>query len=67
MVKNVATKNANYYNSWSVYMVQNIFTKALKIENSLLKSLHSSVNEIKDHGSVIKFYSAGKTNMQIIS
>lgn len=47
-------------------MVQNIFTKALKIENSLLKSLHSSVNEIKDHGSVIKFYSAGKTNMQII-
>lgn len=48
--QNIATKNIYYYNSWSVHMAEKkIFTKDIKIENSLLKSLHNSVvNQIRD-------------------
>lgn len=41
MIINVAANNTYYYNSWSVYMAEKIFTRAIKIENGLLKSLLS--------------------------
>lgn len=34
MISNVTTKNIYYYSAWFIHMVQ-IFTKAIKIENSL--------------------------------
>ena len=33
MLKNVATNNTYYYNSWSVRVAEKIFTKSIKREN----------------------------------